>query len=287
MTAVDAMSQALSALRVGRGTVRRFRQSGGWGLGYNGLTGSGFHVVLRGTGWLLSSAVPPVRLAPGDVVLITSGADHGLASAPGQALVPVELGTTGPAPGPADFEFLCGAYRLPPGQHVHPYLTHLPDPIVVPAAGGLDPVAAYLDEQEASGLVTAASRHALLDLMIAGALRRWLAAADWPATPDPRITAVVRAIDGSPGTRWTVRELSRVAGMSRATFTRRFTAAVGRPPAAYLLTTRLGRAARLLRETDAPLAAIARQTGYATESALAGAFRREYGMAPGAYRRTP
>ncbi|WP_317620742.1 AraC family transcriptional regulator [Actinoplanes sp. KI2] len=287
MTPVDGISQAIAALRVGRGTVRRFRMADPWGLSYAGLTGSGFHVVLRGTGWLLTEARPPVELNPGDVVLITSGVDHGLASRPRplRGLPPVALGTDEPAPAADGFEFLCGAYRLHPGQDVHPYLAALPDPIVVPAAGPLDPVAALLDEQQAAGLVVDAARHALLDLMLASALGRWLAATDQVPTPDPKITAAVRAIDANPDTRWTVQELSRAAGMSRATFTRRFTSAVGRPPADYLLTHRLGHAARLLRETDAPLAAIARRTGYSTESALAGAFRRKYGMAPGAFRR--
>jgi AraC-like DNA-binding protein len=287
IAAVDAMSQAISALRVGRGTVRRFRLSEPWGLSYSGLIGSGFHVVLRGTGWLLTGDGPAVRLGRGDVVLVTSGADHGIASAPRplRGLAPVELGTAEPAPAPTDFEFLCGAYRLHPGQHVHPYLASLPDPIVVPSAGPLDAVASLLDEQQAAGLVVDTARHALLDLMLANALRRWLGTTRWSATPDPKITAAIRAIDTSPETRWTVQELSRAAGMSRATFTRRFTSAVGRPPATYLIAHRLGRAARLLRETDAPLAAIARRSGYSTESALAGAFRREYGMAPGAFRR--
>ncbi len=288
MAPVDGLSQAISALRVGRGTVRRFRQSGPWGLSYSGLTGSGFHVVLHGTGWLLSEDKPAVELEPGDVVLITSGADHGLASAPQplRGLAPVELGTAEPGPAPAEFEFLCGAYRLHPGQHVHPYLATLPDPIVVPAAGGHDPVTALLDEQQAAGLIVDATRHALLDLMLANALRRWLETTEWPATPDPQITAAVRTIEARPGARHTVLDLSRAAGMSRATFTRRFTAAIGRHPAAYLLACRLGHAARLLRETDAPLAAIARRTGYSAESALAAAFRREYGMAPGAFRRS-
>src|SRR4051794_20423756 len=49
----------------------------------------------------------------------------------------------------------------------------------------------------------------------------------------------------------------------------RFTSAVGRPPASYLLTHRLGHTARLLGETDAPLAAIAHRTGYSTEYELA------------------
>ncbi|WP_306216270.1 AraC family transcriptional regulator [Actinoplanes sp. RD1] len=278
------MSQALAALRVGRGTVRRFRQSGTWGLSYSGLSGSGFHVVLHGSGWLLPGDRAPVELGPGDVVLVTSGADHGLASGPRpmRGLPPVQLGAAEPAPGPADFEFLCGAYRLGPGQHVHPYLAALPDPIVVRTP---DSLVTLFDEHHAAGLVVDATRHAWLDLVIANALRRWLGTADLPATPDPAITAAVRAIDAGPETRWTVRELSRAAGMSRATFTRRFTAAVGRTPADYLLAHRLGHAARLLRETDAPLATVARRAGYATESALAGAFRRAYGMAPGAFRR--
>jgi AraC-like DNA-binding protein len=284
---VDAMSQAIAALRVGRGTVRRFRKSEPWGLSYSGLTGSGFHVVLHGTGWLLSENSPPIELEPGDVVLITSGADHGLASAPRplRGLAPVALGTVEPSSGPAGFEFLCGAYRLHPGQDVHPFLAALPDPIVVPSAGSPDPVVALLDEQQPAGLLVDATRHAMLDLVLANALRRWLDATQWPATSDPKITAAVQAIDASPGTRWRVRDLSRAAGMSRATFTRRFTSAIGRTPAAYLLTHRLSHAARLLRETDAPLAAIARRTGYSTESALAGAFRRQYGTAPGAFRR--
>ncbi|MDQ0363815.1 AraC family transcriptional regulator [Catenuloplanes indicus] len=284
---MDPISQAISTLRVGRGTVRRFRQSGAWGLGYAGLTGSGFHVLLHGTAWLLSAERAPVALAPGDVVLITSGADHGLASAPRpmRGLVPVALGTAEPAPGPADAEFLCGAYRLRPGQHVHPFLAALPDPIVVRAGGPPGAVVALLDARHAAGPIVDAERHALLDLMIADALRRWLATAAWPVPADPAITAAVRAIDADPDHRWTVRDLSRAAGMSRATFTRRFTAALGRPPAAYLLAHRLRHAARLLRETDAPLATVARRAGYATESALAGAFRREYGMAPGAFRR--
>lgn len=291
MAPVDPMSQALAALRVGRGTVRRFRMSGAWGLSYGGLVGSGFHVVLRGTGWLLTGDGPAVALGPGDVVLVTSGADHGLAWRPRplRGLAPVALSADEPPAGDtvaADFEFLCGAYRLQPGQAVHPYLAALPDPIVVPAHGPSDPVAALLDARQAAGLVVDATRHALLDLVLADALRRWLEQAGWQAADDPKIAEALHAVDAGPETRWTVAGLSRAAGMSRATFTRRFTSAVGRSPARYLLTHRLGRAARLLRETDAPLAAIARRTGYSTEFALAAAFRREYGIAPGAYRRT-
>ncbi|MFI8088051.1 AraC family transcriptional regulator [Streptomyces sp. NPDC086080] len=287
------VSQAISGLRVGRGTVRRFRESGSWGMRYSGLTGSGFHVVLRGSGWLIRADAPPVALRPGDVVLITSGADHGLSHAPRALgeLPEVALSHEQPATGPADFEFLCGAYRLEHGQ-VHPYLATMPDPLVVspdherfPALG---PVVSLLDHDASqAGPDTGVTRSAVLDLMLAHVLRQWLedeAAHGWPMTSDPAITAVLRTIHESPQTQWTAARLGETVGMSRAAFTRRFTSVVGSPPMAYVRSRRLGRAAQLLRESDASLAAIARQVGYATEFALAGAFRREYGVSPGRFR---
>ena len=93
-------------------------------------------------------------------------------------------------------------------------------------------------------------------------------------------------IHDSPQAHWTVSRLSEGVGMSRAAFTRRFTALVGKPPIRYLMDWRLNYAAKQLRETDAPLAAIARQVGYSTEFAFAAAFRREYGLPPGRFRGT-
>ncbi|MDQ1033654.1 AraC-like DNA-binding protein [Streptomyces sp. V3I8] len=72
--------------------------------------------------------------------------------------------------------------------------------------------------------------------------------------------------------------------MSRTAFAKRFTALVGQPPMTYLTGWRLANGARLLRETDAPLATIAREVGYSTEFAFSASFRREYGISPGRFR---
>ena len=290
---MDMISQAISGLRVGRGTVRRFQESGPWGLRYSGLTGSGFHVVLRGSGWLIAADAPPVPLRPGDVVLITSGADHGLSHAPRALgeLPQVALGLDRPDSGTADFEFLCGAYRLDHGQ-VHPYLTVLPDLLVIspdyerfPA---LQPVVTLLDDDASQGQPgSSVTRLAILDLMVAHVLRQWVGDEEEKGRttlPDPAIAAALRTIHDSPQKRWTASQLGETVGMSRTAFTRRFTSVVGRPPMTYLRDTRLGNAARLLRESDASLASIARQIGYSTEFAFAGAFRREYGLSPGRFR---
>jgi len=60
---------------------------------------------------------------------------------------------------------------------------------------------------------------------------------------------------------------------------------VGRPPLTYLTWWRMTVAARLLRESDATVATVARRVGYASEFAFATAFRRCYGSTPGRYRR--
>ncbi len=90
---------------------------------------------------------------------------------------------------------------------------------------------------------------------------------------------------GDPGRAWTVQELAGRAGLSRAAFARRFTELVGEPPMAYLTRWRMTTAARMLRESEETLSAVAARTGYGSEYAFAKAFKRAYGMAPGGYRR--
>jgi transcriptional regulator GlxA family with amidase domain len=106
-----------------------------------------------------------------------------------------------------------------------------------------------------------------------------------PRAHDARIARALGAIAARPDETWTVAKLAKVAGLSRAAFARRFAAEVGAPPLRYLAIVRMRRAAELLVATDAALAAVAADVGYATEFALSRAFRRHMGEPPGAYRR--
>jgi AraC-like DNA-binding protein len=78
--------------------------------------------------------------------------------------------------------------------------------------------------------------------------------------------------------------LARAAGLSRAHFVRLFARSVGEAPSTYVFRLRLERAARLLAATDAPVAAIARDTGFASGNYFAKAFLRARGVTPSAYR---
>ncbi|MFF7247026.1 helix-turn-helix transcriptional regulator [Embleya sp. NPDC008237] len=88
----------------------------------------------------------------------------------------------------------------------------------------------------------------------------------------------------NPEQPWTVERLGAVADLPRSTFARRFTESVGRPPLSHLTLVRMNAAATLLRDTDAPLSAVAQHVGYASEFAFSTAFKREFGIAPTTYR---
>lgn len=83
----------------------------------------------------------------------------------------------------------------------------------------------------------------------------------------------------------TVADLARVAGLSRAHFSREFTRAFGEPPHRYLLTRRLERAAALLRDTDRGVAEVCCIVGLSSVGSFTTSFRRMYGMTPLQYRR--
>ncbi|GIJ46725.1 AraC family transcriptional regulator [Virgisporangium aliadipatigenens] len=290
---MDILSDVLATVRGGVGGARRIRESGAWGMRYPSFAGLGFHIVLGGTGWLITRGGAPVALHPGDVVLAPAGTEHGLSHAP-CALMSLPVGTMGdfpPDPGPSDFDFICGAYRLQRGQ-VHQSLRELPEVVALSPDYARHPelrsLVGLLDADVAGrGPGAAVTRTALLDLMIVHLLRQWReqhAGAEWPVIADPGIAAALRAIHDGPDKPWTVQQLCVIAGMSRTAFNRRFAELVGKPPMTYLIGWRLSCGAQLLRDTQAPLAAIARRVGYSTEFAFASAFRREYGLAPGRFR---
>lgn len=81
-----------------------------------------------------------------------------------------------------------------------------------------------------------------------------------------------------------VEDLARVAGLSRAHFSREFRRTYGESPHAYLLTRRLERAAALLRATDHSVADICLAVGLQSVGSFTTSFTRTYGVSPTTYR---
>jgi AraC-like DNA-binding protein len=287
---VDLLSDAIAAVRIGQPTSNRLRAGASWCYRFAPYEGAGFHVLLRGSGWLIPDAGEPVALGAGDVVLVPHGSAHTLSSRPDAAgAVPFE--TAVPEPD-GRTEFLCGKYRLSPARR-HPVLASLPEVVHIPARiGGPSELRSAIDllgaEVSARRPGSATVLTGLLDLLLVYLIRAWLTGnpqAGWPqALRDPSIAAALEALHANPEAPWRIDELAARVGLSRATLARRFTALTGRPPMAYLTWWRLTMAARLLRETDLPLPSIASKVGYASPFALSHAFKRQFGVAPGGYR---
>ncbi|XVS64943.1 AraC family transcriptional regulator [Actinosynnema sp. CA-299493] len=293
---MDVLSDVIAVMRTGRPVVARVAWEEPWGQRFAPVPGaSGFQVVLEGTCWLLRDHAEPVELRAGDVVFLPDGRGHALASGPttppaGEACDPndPDFAADHPVPAHPTTVTLCGAYEL---ADVHPLLRDLPDTVLV---SGPEPHAAatlLAGELDHPRLGSDALVPALLDALLLYLLRTWFSGSaevtGWAAALNDPVTATaLHHIHRDPAHPWTVAALAATAGLSRAPFAKRFTALVGRPPLTYLTWWRMTTAARLLRDTDAPLSRIAGQVGYTSEFAFAAAFKRAHGTAPGRYRRS-
>ena len=84
---------------------------------------------------------------------------------------------------------------------------------------------------------------------------------------------------------WTLDELAERASTSRATLVRLFRTAVNLPPLAFLSELRLNLARHRILATNSPLAVIAEDVGYQSETAFNRAYHRRFGIAPGGDRK--
>ncbi|MER7450159.1 AraC family transcriptional regulator [Nocardia beijingensis] len=295
---MDILSEAIAAIRTGSPASGLFIRHAPWGRRYPVVPGAGFHVVLQGSCWVVPPDGEPMALGAGDVLFMPRGADHDLVDSLDSPVTETALpGEPREIVGPGvRTALLCGAYELGRGR-THPILDELPEFIHLPARpgrhpalrGAVDLLAAEIAEPRQG---SDAAVPAILETLLLFILRAWfdeqadLRSSGWAgAFADPAVAAVLRAVHEEPARAWTVTDLGDIAGVSRATLARRFLATVGEPPLAYVTRWRMLTAARLLRDTDSSLAAVARRVGYTSEFAFAKAFKREYGLAPGGYRR--
>jgi len=100
---------------------------------------------------------------------------------------------------------------------------------------------------------------------------------------DPQLSRAIAEIHGDVARGWTVGELARRAGMSRAVFARRFSQAVGSAPVEYLLGWRMALAKDALLNRRGSLEEIAYRIGYKSASAFSTAFSQRVGCPPSEY----
>lgn len=302
----DPVSELLRAVRVRSTVYCRSVMRAPWGFGVEAHGNPAFHLVTSGRAWLQIDGAPDQEeLAPGDLVVLPAGPRHWLRDDPRSPTRELEdiLASSPPdahhrlrhGGGGAPTRLLCGGFALD-GAGSHPILDSLPPQLIVRGSHGRPvpwlaatisllsveassnaPGAAEVVARLADSLLTQALRVALLELQAQDATRL-------RALRDPLIAKAVALIHSRPGRPWTVGELASEVALSRSEFAARFRSLVGESPVRYITRTRLAHAAALLRTSDASLADIAARSGYGTPFSFGKAFKRTFGIAPGAYR---
>ena len=105
-----------------------------------------------------------------------------------------------------------------------------------------------------------------------------------PAHDDDRVKAAEHFIQANFKIPLTTEGIASHVAMSSRTLIRRFKAATGRLPGAYLQAVRIEAAKSMLESDDAPIQAVASSVGYDDAAHFRELFKRSSGMTPAEYR---
>lgn len=299
----DPLSDVLALMEMESVATARLEAGGAWALRFPPKVRIKFNAVLAGQCWITIDGEPPRHLAAGDTFLLCNAPGFVLSDVPWHPGAPVADGAPLFAEalraqgrvmyGGAETVLLGGAFRFSSNNaalllDVLPRFLHFPG--ADSASAVLRSTLALLDAELAAGAMGASLvARRLADILLVQALRAHVAlgqgrGAGWiVALADGKIGAALQHIHRDPRRGWTVAQLAEVAGMSRSGFALRFRELVGTAPLAYVTQWRMELARTQLRRADTPVAVLAAQFGYASESAFGNAFKRCFGSAPKRY----
>ncbi|MFF2196987.1 GlxA family transcriptional regulator [Streptomyces sp. NPDC058157] len=177
----------------------------------------------------------------------------------------------------------------------HPEVTVEPDSLYIDegaiatgagAAAGFDLCVHLIRREHGAATANAVARDMVLPSHRDGGQAQYLAAPVPENCQDERLSEVLAWARANLHEPLPVEELARRALMSKRSFARRFTAATGTTPHAWLRGLRLSGAEELLETTDLPVEEIARRVGYGSAAVLREQFVRRRGIPPRSYRRS-
>lgn len=296
---MSVMDELLNSLDVEVQSFALCKIENGWALALDPIGVPIIHYVLRGTGTLRLHEGAAVNFAPHDFMLIPSGRAHRVESegedlktiAASQNCVVLAEAVLGMQAGDdPDLVVVCGMIKATYGGSLGLF-DRLDRPVAV-HLGRTDPLRqafeAMLAELALPTIGTRALAGALLKQCLVLLLRRLARGEREPAwllsLVDSRLAGVVTAILEDSARQFSLKSLADQAGMSRSGFALRFSVAFGVTPMEFVKRVRLRYAARLLRTTDLPVAAVATKVGYASRTYFSRAFRAAYGKDPQSFR---
>jgi AraC-like DNA-binding protein len=294
----DPLAAIISLLRPQAVLSKIVSGAGRWSIRKARYTDPAFCLILQGSCFLILDSIGVLELREGDFVLLPETPEFTLASDLDLRPTPAALDHSretrhGDPSGAATMRLLGGYFRFD-RANAQLLLRLLPAVVHIrrEEATRLRRVVELIGEEaDAHRPGRDLILERLVEVLLVEALRFRSASAAreeqglLAGLSDPALARPLREIHVDVARRWTVEELARTAGMSRAVFAERFARKVGMPPMQYLLEWRMALAKDMLRRERPPLADVAERIGYQSASAFSTAFTRLSGCSPSEFAR--
>ncbi|MBM9579335.1 AraC family transcriptional regulator [Leptospira sp. 201903070] len=292
---MDLLSEILTSAAWKTDILVRRSMYRAWGLRFPCEKSGGFHLLSQGSCFVRFQG-KCIPLEKGDILFIARGFNHELVSTPNHKAMDIGkfneflAKEDSKSDGVPITTFVSVRYEVPETTQ-HPFFLELPDHILI-RSGEIPPhhplhttlilISQEVDSELGSDLIL----QRLTDILLYYVIRHWLEthpslSPGWrSAFKDGKILAALEALHKKPAHSWSLENLARAVGISRASLANRFRDVLGCTPMDYLARLRIEKGRTLIQDQGATLEEVARIVGYSSAFAFSKAFKRIHGVSP-------
>ena len=302
MISMDVLSDVFATLRLTGTVYFQADFNSPWGMDIKGGVVANFHLVVAGECWLrLPDKDELIKLNSGDIVLFPCGDRHALLNPDDANILPAESVLNKlqndklPLPNldkQNTATLICGHYEYDQAN-LHPLLRSLPRIVHLKAskqsewmhtASKLIVEESKIYEQGSNAVVNRLAETLLVQIV------RYLANENdyqngfLALLGTPKASKAVTLIHENPYYPWRLDELAQACGVSRTVLTDEFNRCLNLAPIQYLTEWRMHKARDMFISSEMSVAQVAECVGYSSEWSFSNAYKRIFGVGPGATR---
>jgi len=299
---MDALSNVLELIKLKSAVYFKSDFSAPWGMEISEGPFAQFHMIVKGKCVLKKHNQNIIELYAGDIVIFPFGGSHWLADAKESqkedGLKVVEsIWNNNPLFKGDNFStnLICGHFKFDRTVE-HSFIESLPTFIHITDMerkefSWLETISNLLiQESGTNNIGNSITQNRLAEVLFIHAIRAYILQNNdktgfFAALKDAKLSSVLKLVHNNPEKKWTLKNLSSEAGMSRTLFANKFRDIVGETPLHYITNWRILKAKQFLKESSDPIVEVAAKVGYSSEAAFNRVFKKKVLKTPAAYRR--